>query len=130
MTRACAATLRSGLDRVIGSGWKPSGGSEQCPEVCLAGTNHPCHDRRLRHDGDHAPGWRVQALRLALAAALHGGGRRRPAARQDAKAREGADPRPDCGAVDRTDAWRAAWRDDALDQPAMAKVAGLAISTV
>ena len=46
------------------------GGSEQPAKARLAGTDHPGDGGGLRHGGDHAPGRGVQALRLALAAAV------------------------------------------------------------
>src|SRR4051812_18774101 len=54
------------------------------------GRRYPGLGRGLRHGGNHAPGRSVEALRLALAATLHGSGRRWLAAGQDPQARPGA----------------------------------------
>src|SRR5262249_20265062 len=66
----------------------------QRPEACLAGADHPRHGRRLRHGGDHAPGGGLQALRVALAAPLHGSRGRWAVARQNAQAGQTAGPKP------------------------------------
>jgi hypothetical protein len=50
----------------------------------LAGADHSGDRRRLRHRGRAAPSGGVEAVRLALAGAVHDHGRRRPAARPDA----------------------------------------------
>jgi hypothetical protein len=44
--------------------------------------------RWLRHRRDHAPIWQIEACGAAMAGAVHGRGRRRADARQDAQARQ------------------------------------------
>ena len=100
--------------RAIGNG---CGGPQQPAEICLVGADHSGDGGRLRHGGDHAPGWRLETLRMALAAPLHGSRGRWPVARQDAQARQGADPRAGRRAIDRAHARRPAGRDDPLDEP-------------
>ena len=71
----------------------------------------------LRHGGDHAPGRGVQALRLALAGAVHARRRGRAGARQDPQARAAALAAGRGRSGGRADARRSARRDDALDRP-------------
>lgn len=65
----------------------PSGddcsGSICPPEACLARGDHSFHCGWPRNRGDHAADGQVQALRLALAGALHARRRRRALAGQD-----------------------------------------------
>ena len=94
------------------------GGSEQPAEARLAGADHPGDGGGLRHGGDHAPGRGVQALRLALAGALHGAPASagccatRPASPASRRCR-----RPWSTRVVDADLGDAAGRGDALDRP-------------
>ena len=69
----------------------------------------------LRHRGGDAPGRGVEALRLALAGAVHGGGRGRPGARQDPAGTHAAVAQGRGRSGRARDAGRAARRDDPLD---------------
>ena len=97
----------------IGSGRR---GSEQSAEARVAGRDHSGDRRRLRDRRDHAPDGQVQALRLALAGAVHDRGGGRSAARQDpAVARPAARSRGG-GARGGADADRSAGGDHPLDR--------------
>ena len=54
----------------------------------MCGGPTSCHCRRLWHRRDHAPLGQVEACGVEMAVAVHGGGRRRADARQDAQARQ------------------------------------------
>ena len=88
------------------------GGSEQPAKARLAGTDHPGDGGGLRHRGDHAPRRGVQALRLALAGAVHARRRGRAGARQDPQAGPATLAAGRGRAGGRADAGRAARRDD------------------
>src|SRR5215471_10768080 len=86
-------------------------------EACVARPDHPRHRRRLRHHRDHAPIGQSEACGVAMAAAVHGVGRRRVASRQDAQARQVAAAGCDRPEGHRPRDWPAAGRSDALDWP-------------
>ena len=91
------------------NGWRQGRGrSQQFAKACVAGANHPGDSRGLRHGGDHAPGRRLQTLRVALAAPLYGGRGRRAVARQDAQTRQSAGGGPGYRMPDRAHPRRAA----------------------
>jgi len=68
--------MRSDVEVQLGPGdreWLGGLAARNSPEACAVSVDHPGHSRRLRHRSD-APGRRVQALRVALAAPVHGSG--------------------------------------------------------